>query len=289
MSISDKGKTDLDWWIQNLPRAQKRIWVTPPQFELATDACDYGWGAVFTHPEREKTKTNGLWSISEKGWHINIKETMAVWLGLSTFGKDLKACAIKCYIDNTTAIVYLNHQGAMKNADCDRICRLIWVFCQVRLIWLWAVHIPVVDNQEADHESRVTVNTEWELPGEVFQDIQKTLGPIEMDLLASRISHKLPRYVSWLPDPFAEKVNAFSFCWTNIQFYAFPLFSLILKTVRKAVLEQAHGILITPTWTAQPWFPKLKKIAEIHRLGKISLRNTIDQETWALDLAAWRM
>lgn len=102
-----------------------------------------GGGSIYC-PDHDKTKTNGLWSTTEKDWHINIKETMAVWLGLSTFTKDLKACTLRCLIDNTTAIAYVNHQGGMKNAECYSICRLIWDFCQDRLIWLWAVHIPVV-------------------------------------------------------------------------------------------------------------------------------------------------
>lgn len=65
---------------------------------------------IFMISGLEKTKTNGLWS-EEKGWHINVKETMAVWLDLSTLGKDLKACAVKCLIDDTTVVVYVNHQG----------------------------------------------------------------------------------------------------------------------------------------------------------------------------------
>lgn len=141
---------------------------------------------------------------------------------------------------------------------------------------------------EADHESRITANTEWELPWEIFEKILIKFGPLDFDLFASRISHKLPRYASWLPDPFAEKVNAFTFDWKDLHFYAFPPFSLILKMVRKAALEE-HGILVTPLWTAQPWYPKLTRIAQLHRLGKIQLTNTIDQETWALDLAAWKM
>lgn len=177
----------------------------------------------------------------------------------------------------------------MRNPECDRIAREIWQFCQERRLWLVAVHIPGVENQEADHESRVTSNTEWEIPEETFKGILKQFGPLDIDLFASRISHKLPRYVSWLPDPYAENIDAFSFPWGDDYFYAFPPFSLILKTARKVLLERAHGILITPVWTAQPWYPKLIRIAQQHRLGKIPLKNTIDQETWVLDLAVWKM
>lgn len=85
LSLSEK---DLNWWILNLPRAQRRIWVSVPEMEMIIDACDYGWGVVFNLPGGEKMKTNGLWSALEKGWHINIKETMAVWLGLSKLDQE---------------------------------------------------------------------------------------------------------------------------------------------------------------------------------------------------------
>lgn len=125
-------------------------------------------GLSFKFPNRRKIKTNGLWSAAEKLWHINVKETMAVWLGLSTFAKKLNNWSIRCRVDNTMAVAYVNHQGGMRNSDCDKICRDIWEFCQESSLWLIAVHIPGVDNGEGDHESRVTENTEWELPDEVL-------------------------------------------------------------------------------------------------------------------------
>lgn len=112
ISISDWGSKDLDWWTLNLPRAQRRIRVESPLVSLTTDTCDYRWGAVFKSPGRDKVSTNGVWSVEEKKWHINVKETMAVCLGLITFAKNLRGCQIQCFIDNTMAIAYVNHQGA---------------------------------------------------------------------------------------------------------------------------------------------------------------------------------
>lgn len=128
-------------------------------FRLTTDACDYGWGAVFEALDRDKVR---IWSVEEKKWHINVKETVAVW-------------------------------G-------------------------WKTRKP-----------------------SILQNVQQKFGPLEFDLFASRLSHKLPRYSSWLPDPFADKIDAFSFPWRDFKIYAFPSFSLILKTVRKAVFEKARG------------------------------------------------
>lgn len=111
----------------------------------------------------------------------------------------------------------------MKNAEYDQISREIWNFAQARNLWLRAVHIPGIDNVEADRKSRVKENLEWELPQELFEEIQRDLGPFEIDLFASGTAHKLRRYISWLLDPFAEDVDALSISWKHSYFYAFPL------------------------------------------------------------------
>lgn len=107
--LSDRAKLDLAWWILNLSRAERRIWVSLTQITLTTDACDYGWGAVYQQQGSEKQHTNGVWSSSELNWHINAKETAAVGLGLRSFARDLYNTAVKCEIDNTTAVAYINH------------------------------------------------------------------------------------------------------------------------------------------------------------------------------------
>lgn len=89
------------WWTLNLSRGHRRIWVDLPEVTLTMDACDYGWGAIFQKPGQDKLSTNDHWDLRVKGWHINVKETLAVWLGLSSFAKNLRACNIKCRVDTT--------------------------------------------------------------------------------------------------------------------------------------------------------------------------------------------
>lgn len=47
------------------------------------------------------------------------------------------------------------------------------------------------------------------MPNEVFFKLDEQLGKFEVDLFASRLTHKLSRYCSWLPDPFAEQSDVF--------------------------------------------------------------------------------
>lgn len=103
-----------------------------------------------------------------------------------------------------------------------------------------AVHIPGIENVEADHKSRIKPNIEWELPNEIFLQLENQFGEFDIDLFASRITHKIPQYCSWLPDPVAKQIDAFSFSWKDIKFYAFPPFSTILRTVRKIWTERGE-------------------------------------------------
>ena len=60
-----------------------------------------------------------------------------------------------------------------------------------------------------DCSSRVLpVQTEWELDGETFQWLSSLVGPLEIDLFATRDKAKLPVFVSPFPDPLASEVNA---------------------------------------------------------------------------------
>ena len=48
----------------------------------------------------------------------------------------------------------------------------------------------------------------------------------------------------------------------NFFFYAFPPFSIILRTLRKIKKEKAEGIVVVPDWPAQPWYPLFHSMLE---------------------------
>ena len=102
----------------------------------------------------------------------------------------------------------------------------------VRSLWLWALqkdviltaqHIPGISNCVADTESRTIRDcTAWELSPVVFNKINKILVPLEVDLFASRLTHQLPHYFSWRPDPLAEAMDAFQQNWGPLTGFANP-------------------------------------------------------------------
>ncbi|KYM99507.1 hypothetical protein ALC62_09747, partial [Cyphomyrmex costatus] len=72
---------------------------------------------------------------------------------------------------------------------------------------------------------------------------------------ASRTNKKCKTFYSRFPDPDASAVDAFTVSWRNKNFYAFPPFALILRTLRKIMIDQAKGVVVVPLWSSQPWFP----------------------------------
>ena len=75
-------------------------------------------------------------------------------------------------------------------------------------------------------------------------------------MFASRLSHQLPKFVSWFPEPGAYKNDAFSFSWSCYSPYLFPPFSLIGKVINKIIEDEVkRAVMIIPFWKSQSWFP----------------------------------
>ena len=89
------------------------------------------------------------------------------------------------------------------------------------------------------------------LPSPLFQRLTS---------FASRLNCQLTPFVSWKPEPGVWAVNAFSLCWTALKFYAFPPFSILGKVLVKIQQDGATGMLVTPFWSTQPWFPQLLEL-----------------------------
>jgi len=89
-----------------------------------------------------------------------------------------------------------------------------------RSITLQAEHLPGQLNTQADKESRtVRDRCDWKLNQLV---IDMALGPLEVDLFASQLTKKLPRFYSWRSDPEAEATDAFMQKWVATGGFANP-------------------------------------------------------------------
>ena len=81
-------------------------------------------------------------------------------------------------------------------------------------------------------------------------------------MFASHLTHQLPRFFSWRPDPEAEAVDAFTQDWSEIRGYANPPWCLIPRCLTHIKRQQARVLLIAPLWRTQPWFPVFLEMLE---------------------------
>ena len=243
----------LDWWLDktNVLKGQP---LHPLQhaLQIFTDASNEGWGAHLGG-----STARGVWSESESRLHINFLELKAVLLALKSFERQCKGQIVLIATDNTTVVSYINKEGGMRSGS---LCALLWrllSWCHPRKIILRARHIPGRLNVIADKLSRhnQVIQTEWCLSQQVFNRLCSNWGQPQIDLFATRFNHKLPKFVSPVPDPTAWAVDALSLSWSNLDVYAFPPVSLLSQVISKLVNQGFHRmILIAPGWPNMPWF-----------------------------------
>lgn len=249
IKITDHMKEDLAWWYETLAKNFVTIRQDSFDLEIFSDASLQGWGA-----SSNGQSTGGSWSVEEACMHINYLELVAAYYALRCYAKDMQNKQILMFIDNTTAISYINKMGSIQHPHLYEITRRIWQFCERHKLWVYANYIPSKENIEADRESR-NIETEWCMSEAAYFKICKEFGSPDIDLFASKSTHKCQRYCSWRPDPYAFHVNAFTLEWKTISFYAFPPFNIISRVLRKIKHDKAEGIVVAPLWESQPWFP----------------------------------
>ena len=208
--LSKEAPEELDWWQNHLTNWNGRtVSRTPAQVVIQSDASLTGWGAVC-----EGVSTGGSWDPQEQ-LHINCLELLVAELAMKTFLKSRRGISVLLQLDNSTAVAYINNRGGTVSPVLTSLAKSLWLWALERDIIITAQHIPGVSNGIADGESRLERDkSDWMLSRGVFQKINLTLGPLEVDLFASRLTHQLPRFFSWRPDPLAEAVDAFQQDWS---------------------------------------------------------------------------
>ena len=118
------------------------------------------------------------------------------------------------------------------------MCALLWrlmTWCHHYHIILKARHIPGCLNVMADLLSRSNQvqSTEWSLHPQVFKQICRKWFTPHVDLFATHLNHKLPLYVSPIPDPQAWDIDALNIDWTGLTAYAYPPTALLYRVIQK--------------------------------------------------------
>ena len=258
MSLSNKAINELQWWSANIPTCYNNIVYAPITATVYSDASLKSWGAAMND-----TSTGGQWSDKESTHHINYLGLLAALHALKVYQLNFSDQHIKIMIDNTAAVGIINNMGTCRSDDCHTIAVKIWQFCAENNIWLTAAHLPGSTNVTADSESRIFKNLymEWMLNPKTLTRALSVLNfQPKIDLFASRLNRQFPVFCAYKPDPDAKYRNTFSICWSGLDFYCFPPFSCILKTLQKIRQEKACGVMVVPKWPTQSWYPILSSM-----------------------------
>jgi hypothetical protein len=139
------------------------------------------------------------------------------------------------YIDNTTAVAYINKKGGTKSSPLCSVALEINNWFEEREIDLYATYLPGKSNFVADAESRKQLSTgEWKLSTLAFVKIQQ-VWQMKVDIFVSSWNTQLPIFISWLPYPGAWMTDAFTLNWKNVRSYSFSPFSLIPRCLSKLI------------------------------------------------------
>ncbi|KZS05287.1 Uncharacterized protein APZ42_031574 [Daphnia magna] len=151
VSLSDSAKMDLRWWVANVEKSKGKIFFPrDPDIEIFSDA----------------SLTGALYAVQ-------------------AFSADSSGIAIRIYLDNTTAVSYVNKCGGTKSAALTATAKSLSKWCEKRCISLEAIHLAGEFNTIADRESRAQADaSDWQLDVNVFHRIAK-LWEIDIDLFAS--------------------------------------------------------------------------------------------------------
>ena len=186
-----------------------------------------------------------------------------VSLALRNFKDQCQNQIVLVAMDNSTVVAYINKQGGTHSAE---MCALLWkimTWCHHYHITLKARHITGCLNVMADLLSRSNQvqSTEWSLHPQVFKQIcQKWFTP-HVDLFATHLNHKLPLYVSPIPDPKAWDIDALNINWTSLTAYAYPPTALLNRVIQKIRQCYCLIIVVAPGWPGMPWFWDLVQLS----------------------------
>ncbi|GFO26946.1 Pol polyprotein [Plakobranchus ocellatus] len=142
MTLSDRSRYELQWWVTNIFSAHNDITPPEPDVVVFTDASLSGWGCSVGN-----ISSGGHWPQHAQSYHINILEIRAVHETLKCFCHEFQNKHVRVISDNTTAIACINHMGTNHSVENNEETWKLWTWCIHQKIWISAAHVPEGDGR----------------------------------------------------------------------------------------------------------------------------------------------
>ena len=191
-------REDLLWWSKQVRlREGVSLSLPAPDISFFSDASDVGWGALVGEHH-----ASGLWLPHQKALSINMRELLAVQLGLQAFEHLIVGRSVALFCDNTTTVAYLRRSGGTFSSTLNSTAREVLLWAENRHIRLLPQFIMGSSNVTTDALSRPNqvIGSEWTLHQEVVDQLVHR-WPAVIDLFATALTARLPVYFSPASDP----------------------------------------------------------------------------------------
>ena len=238
--INSTIRFHLKWWVDTIRFFQgMSIHPPDPNAFLFMDASHLGWGA---HLELMSVLS---WSLVGRPIPAPYQYSGNDSHSFSTEESHKIHTPHLGYdsTDNTTVVSYINKQGRTHSPNLYVEEWEILHWCLEYDIVIRVRHIPGKFNILADHLSRLyrPLKTEWALDQSVANSILQMLNNPSGDLFATGFNHKLPLYVSPVPDNHALAIDALSMNWNFLHANAFPPTILTEQFLLPLFGRNVHG------------------------------------------------
>ena len=295
VSWSPLCREDLLWWSKQVQlREGVSLSLPAPDISFFSDASDVGWGALVGEHH-----ASGLWLPHQKALSINMRELLAVQLGLQAFEHLIVGMSVALFCDNTTTVAYLHRSGGTFSSTLNSTAREVLLWAESRRIRLLPQFIMGSSNVTADALSRPNqvIGSEWALHQEVVDQLVHR-WPAMIDLFATSLTARLPVYFSPASDPRAAGTDALLQPWDDLQAYAFPPIAIIRRVLLKLrSSKNCELTLIALFWPQRDWFPDLLELLSDVPITLSDRRDLLRQPHFhrfhqnlpMLRLTAWRL
>lgn len=262
MRLCRQSLRDLRYW-RSLARGEGRDLVRlPPDVTMHSDAADVGYGGTLGFDETAGSsglwEGRGFWTMEDRAQSITLRELRAVRLLLHRhfcdFVSDPHIRRILLHEDNQAVVYILNAMVSASRpmmAELRKIEKLLRVL-GVRIDSRW---IPSAVNRFADSLSRTWDPGDIEATESVVRDLVEEHGLDAVAFGARPFGERLAARRKYLDSEMEAN-------WNDGRSRLFnPPADLVPVVLRKLETGGGHGVLVVPTWRAQPWFARLRAIA----------------------------